>query len=80
MFLWTQKWLLKFNKDKCKILHIGKNNPKHEYFIGKELDKIKLDATDLEKDLGIFVDSNLDFKKHIKTVVKKHDRCKLGTY
>ena len=24
MYLWTQKWLLKFNKNKCKILHIGK--------------------------------------------------------
>ena len=27
MFQWTQKWLLQFNKDKCKILHLGKNNP-----------------------------------------------------
>ena len=71
MFLWTQKWLLKFNKDKCKILHIGKNNPKHEYSIGPEFDKSKLDTTDLEKDLGILVDTNLDFKKHIKTIVKK---------
>ena len=34
MFDWTQKWLLKFNKDKCKILHLGKNNPKNKYFIG----------------------------------------------
>ena len=23
---WTDKWLLKFNSDKCKILHLGKNN------------------------------------------------------
>ena len=61
MFMWTQKWLLKFNKDKCKILHIGRNNPKHEYFIGPEFNKSKLDATDLEKDLGIFVDSDFEF-------------------
>ena len=47
MFLWTQKWLLKFYKDKCKILHIGKNNPKHEYSIGPEFDKSKLDTTHL---------------------------------
>ena len=71
MFLWTQKWLLKFNKDKCKILHIGKKNPKNKYYVGSEQDKQELEDTDLEKDLGIFIDPNLDFKKHIKNIVKK---------
>ena len=71
MFLWTQKWLLKFNKNKCKILHIGKKNPKNKYFIGTDDDKTELEVTELEKDLGIFIDPNLDFKKHIKTIVKK---------
>ena len=71
MFLWTKKWLLKFNKDKCKILHIGKKNPKNKYFIGDEDNKTELAETDLEKDLGISIDPNLDFKKHIKTIVKK---------
>ena len=23
---WTDKWLLQFNNDKCKVLHVGKNN------------------------------------------------------
>jgi len=71
MFLWTQKWLLKFNKDKCKILHIGKKNPKNKYYVGTEQEKQVLEETDLEKDLGVFIDPNLDFKKHIKNVVKK---------
>ena len=71
MFLWTQQWLLQFNKEKCKILHIGKKNPKNKYFIGPEQERIELTETELEKDLGIFVDPNLDFKKHIKTIVKK---------
>ena len=71
MFQWTQKWLLQFNKDKCKILHLGKNNPKHKYTIGEDCNKVILDETDLEKDLGIFIDPNLDFKKHIKNIVKK---------
>ena len=71
MFLWTQKWLLKFNKDKCKILHIGKKNPKNKYYVGTEQEKQELEETDLEKDLGVFIDPNLDFKKHIKNVVKK---------
>ena len=71
MYHWTQKWLLKFNKEKCKILHLGKHNPCNSYTIGEDNDKITLETTDLEKDLGIFIDPNLDFKKHIKTTVKK---------
>ena len=27
MYLWTVKWLLGFNEDKCNILHLGKDNP-----------------------------------------------------
>ena len=71
MFLWTQKLQLQFNKDKCKVIHLGKNNPKNKYFIGSINDKVELEETDLEKDLGVYVDPLLDFKKHIKTVVKK---------
>ena len=29
MFEWTQKWLLQFNKEKCKILHLGNKNKKN---------------------------------------------------
>ena len=71
MFEWTEKWLLRFNKDKCKILHLGTKNPKNDYFIGSEGQQIPLEKTELEKDLGVYVDENLNFKEHIKTTVKK---------
>ena len=71
MYLWTQQWLLKFNKEKCKVLHLGKNNPKNKYFIGTNNERIELEETELEKDLGIFIDPNLDFKKHIKNITRK---------
>ena len=71
MYQWTQKWLLQFNKEKCKILHLGKNNPNHKYSIGDENNRITLDDTDLEKDLGVYIDTKLDFKSHIKSIVKK---------
>ena len=29
--LWTTNWLLFFNAEKCKVLHIGRDNPKFEY-------------------------------------------------
>ena len=71
MYEWTTKWLLKFNKQKCKIVHLGKNNKKYDYFIGTGEDRIKLEESDLEKDLGIYIDPELNFKKHIKNTVKK---------
>ena len=27
-YKWPSDWLLKFNEAKCKVMHIGKNNPK----------------------------------------------------
>ena len=31
LYNWTMKWLLFFNSYKCKIMHIGNNNPKFSY-------------------------------------------------
>ena len=28
---WSEDWLLAFNVDKCKRMHMGHNNPKHPY-------------------------------------------------
>ncbi len=28
---WSEKWLLKCNKDKCKVMHIGYNEIKQHY-------------------------------------------------
>ena len=71
MYEWTQKWLLQFNKEKCKILHLGTKNEKNKYFIGSDDQRITLEESDLEKDLGVFIDPNLNFKKHINNTVKK---------
>ena len=65
MYNWTQTWLLKFNKEKCKLIHLGNNNNTYDYFIGSDEDRVPLDKSDLEKDLGVHVDQNLYFKEHI---------------
>ena len=28
---WSEKWLMSFNTDKCKVMHISDKNPKFEY-------------------------------------------------
>ena len=37
MFLWIERWLLEFKKDKCKVLNLGKNNPHHKYNIDSDI-------------------------------------------
>lgn len=52
---WSEKWLLKFNKDKCKVMHVGSQNLKHNYKLqGSNLLKVEE-----EKDLGVIVKSDL---------------------
>tara|TARA_B110001454_G_scaffold210883_1_gene225906 strand:- start:49 stop:1224 length:1176 start_codon:yes stop_codon:yes gene_type:complete len=68
---WTNKWLLKFNSDKCKILHLGKTNPNYSYSINHDEVSKVLEVTVCEKDLGIHVDRLLNFNDHITITVKK---------
>ena len=82
---WSDKWQQKFNSTKCKIMHIGKNNPHYQYFI-KDGDKLtELSTTFSERDLGVIVDPNLTFEEHINNQVKKARRlsgllCRVITY
>ena len=33
---WAHAKLMKFNKAKCKVLHLGQGNLKHRYRVGRE--------------------------------------------
>ena len=66
---WQNRWLLTFNtKDKkCKVMHLGKNNQCHSYFLDGNL----LPTVDSEKDLGITVNKTVDWKEHVSNIIKK---------
>jgi len=34
---WTQRNLMKLNMGKCRVLHLGRNNPMHQYRLGVDL-------------------------------------------
>ena len=71
MFEWSNIQLLKFNGSKCKVLHVGKDNPNYNYTIAEDGIVKDLEITTCEKDLGVFVDNLLDFDEHMITNVKK---------
>ena len=64
---WESLWLMMFNVEKCKVLHVGKNNPKNIYmFLGSELEKCNL-----EKDLGVLFNEKFNFSDHIAASISK---------
>ena len=72
---WTTKWLLFFNANKCKVLHIGNNNPRFDYeMTDKNYNKDNIKIVDHEKDLGVIFQENLKFDLHISFVVNKANR------
>ena len=66
---WQNIWLLTFNTNdkKCKVMHIGKNNPCHSYHLDGNL----LPTVDSEKDLGITVSKTIDWGEHVSNIIKK---------
>ena len=72
---WTQKMQLNFNASKCKVMHLGKENPCLQYtMLNKNNVLCNLESTKLEKDLGVHIDQELSFSEHISKQVNKANR------
>ena len=53
---WVHASLVKCNKAKCKVLHLGWGKPKHKYRLGRGW----LERSPEEKDLGMSVDERFN--------------------
>ena len=82
--VWCDLMQMSYNIDKCHSLHLGKRNQRYNYSLPK-MTNIKHSANSIsydytfhelqkvteEKDLGVIVDENLNFRKHISGKIAK---------
>ena len=59
---WVEMNLMKFNKGKCRVLHLGRKNPMHQYRLRADL---------LERELGMLEDDKLTVSQPCALVAKK---------
>ena len=68
---WSEEWMLRFNPKKCKVLHLGSRNPEFVYTMKDGGSRIKLETTNLEKDLGVLIADNLKVGEQCESAAGK---------
>jgi len=64
---WADKWGMRFNEKKCKVVHFGKKNPGKNY----SMNGLNLAVSEIERDLGVNMHVSLKPSMHCKEAERK---------
>ena len=64
---WAETWQMKFNTNKCKVMHVGHRNERAIYNMGNH----RLEEVEEEKDLGVLIHRTLSVSNNCAVAVKK---------
>ena len=72
---WAATMQMRFHPAKCKVMHLGKNNPRRNYEMrGSDNQSHILEEVEVEKDLGVHIDSDLKFTIHCQEKINKANK------
>ncbi|VEN44679.1 unnamed protein product [Callosobruchus maculatus] len=70
LVVWSKDWSIPLNSSKCCVLHMGRNNPMHDYVI----DGQTLPSSTDHCDLGVTMSNSLSWSEHIHHICSKAKR------
>ena len=67
---WAREWQMMFNVKKCKVMHMGRKNPRYQYRMNGQV----LETVKQEKDLGVVISDDLKVSNQCSMAYLKANR------